>query len=55
MATETRFSEQRLHVFRDEFFDAQFMRALTYQAFGGAALDEILLRTTGGTATREET
>ncbi|HZD57015.1 MAG TPA: acetylxylan esterase [Anaerolineales bacterium] len=40
MTKETRFSEQRLHVFRDEFFDAQFMRALTHQAFGGAELGE---------------
>lgn len=40
MATETRFSEQRLNVFRDEFFDAQFMRALTHQVYGGAELGE---------------
>lgn len=40
MAAETRFSEQRLNVFRDEFFDSQFMRALTHQIYGGAELGE---------------
>ena len=46
MTEETRFSEQRLHVFRDEFFDAQFMRALTHQIYGGAELGECF-RTAG--------
>jgi len=40
MTKETRFSEQRLHVFKDEFFDSQFMRALTHQVYGGAELGE---------------
>lgn len=40
MATETRFSEQRLHIFRDEFFDSQFMRVLTHQIYGGVELGE---------------
>jgi len=40
MTEDTRFSEQRLNVFRDEFFDSQFMRTLAHQTYGGAELGE---------------
>ncbi len=40
MAQETCFSEQRLGVFRNEFFDSQFMRTLAHQTYGGAELGE---------------
>ena len=38
----TRFSEQRMHIFGDEYFDSQFMRALTHETYGGAAVGECL-------------
>ncbi len=42
MTNETKLGELRLHLAKNEILDYQYLRALSYQAYGGAATGEIL-------------
>jgi pimeloyl-ACP methyl ester carboxylesterase len=42
MRNETKLGELRLHLAKNEILDYQYLRALSYQAYGGAATGEIL-------------
>jgi len=42
MRNETTLGELRLHLDRNDILDFQYLRALSYQAYGGAAIGEIL-------------
>ncbi len=42
MANEPKLGELRLHLARKDILDYQYLRALSYQAYGGAATGEIL-------------